>query len=1799
MDKLVEKESTIDEYLNEYSARVKNIYIELPDYEYFHSPSGVSRQDKRFIGRKKILDKLETILSYSKSRAGAYLVTGYRGMGKTSLVRKVIAEMKAGAPANASRWLALQGGFAAISLTILFVLIATFLQKKEWDTEWKSFPWKENPAWFYIIAIATPVLLFLIHLVVVNEAWLGKPNGKMEDSAEGKQFFEMEGEVRQRLYSWVIGKFSIVQNLELEISLSQEDIREFGFLGLLAKKLEIVYRDFRKPLFSYRRFLASLIRFSFIMFIFILIYGSIESYCYRSGNLIPQLDGIFLFDSRFLLGQRLILFILFALLIWNSSGWVNRIMRGLGMVTHHEIQQRLKILTERIDASVTLENGPSAKGTFKGFGWNLGQRRIQSFSVASAKEVEFELIDILNDIDDLISIRGYRPRFICVFDELDKIQLDNTTVALGASNESSSRDVQDSISRKLRARQEKISTILANLKHFLNVAKAKFIFIAGREMFDASLADISDRDFFLGSIFHEIVYVESFLKDQSDPRAFGITHMIEMYLCRQLFPKNLAQQLVNDYEEAYAFRLERYYKDVLESQIKKWKKVELKRLEESKMDEPEKDREQKKIIKQQELLAFRNRKALAVLQNFVIFLVYRSNGTPKKLTNLFEKYIVKLEKDDFGGEPTEINSKRDLIIYQSPSDVQNDQSPGFYLKFDYNDQYQLGLIAYLFRPYLLSASQYMKSFGDKLLFSTAYLVDHLFKFHPWAFSWRTLELMPELVYANKSPELRSFIGKLLSSLQNVHIREIVYGVFEYKFYNKIRHEISFISKTQEQESAAFNFTLDESMHIKVHFQRRLRRLIDQSERHPARKEGDYYQSLSFLHTTLGDIYYYDQEFDEALIAYSEAVAIYGGQTQERLSPHQLTNWMKARLKMGLVFEKMGANDDALSVYEGLLMDLDQFFSNNASHLPREDRAGFAKALFENLRYFQLPFVAKLVMIEKEGISGISYRDIMNNEARMIGLLDLSLEGAMVSSNWITRISDPKKKETQEFLVRAYYHLNVGSVLYFKNGSVIHAKSELESKDRKLWKIWEAYLTGIDIPIEKNFKAPRSALMEYFKSFLNLAARLQAYSDEIPIDGNHHKQYNNRSSIIEEKTDPPQDLMAIQAFDWIEERIESSILQRRVEILDLLHGDLSEILENCYTNPTPESSNNKEKNEICKLLMELKEWERTNTCTYSSFQKIVDQFLDENKWGKSKKHIQKIITKVLKLVSVIVILERIVQKLKRKHPVYLFLAYGVWFFYLPYSQSRYINKDKNILSTLAIILSKMGDTLLCFTHKKPFVEFDKWSYLFWVHDTLIGKSSISTISQFHKDNIELANNNSDLIFFSNFFYLLSGQYYLKTGKPQNYEFQLRKMLYFLKDYVSNGTDRPKKEDHLQWAQFLLLIRRKLVRNALKAITWANEITNRPQVFKQKRNFGISGYSGDYDSQILYDYVSNASEAKEINMLYAEIELHVLQNEKAREHWQEISENLELELGKSHSEKTNKGKGYPKFPSFDLRKPLVNPYSSYSTKFMRMLELNFKVQCNFLILFEKGYRTFDEKSLRESWEYGSNWIKMILNKYIEPRGSADSKSVLGTQFELEKRNDEMVKRITINEPIKARKARSDVGNLIIESLFCLNEMIKIQEIFGQNYMTNYSFIGYAHLKLGDWCYVYLAYLDYLSNYERKGDLTNSFLSDVRKVVETTNTAYLEPKYHYELAVQDFYKAIQMHNCGNTYFQQIQRMHFLEDDFSDNMYHFSAALERYKINLGVFRKKIGRIKMIKNTSKTFDYESYVNRAPLEEES
>ena len=148
------------------------------------------------------------------------------------------------------------------------------------------------------------------------------------------------------------------------------------------------------------------------------------------------------------------------------------------------------------------------------------------------------------------------------------------------------------------------------------------------------------------------------------------------------------------------------------------------------------------------------------------------------------------------------------------------------------------------------------------------------------------------------------------------------------------------------------------------------------------------------------------------------------------------------------------------------------------------------------------------------------------------------------------------------------------------------------------------------------------------------------------------------------------------------------------------------------------------------------------------------------------------------------------------------------------------------------------------------------------------------------------------------------------------------------------------------------------------------------------------------------------------------------------------------------------------------------------------------------------------------------------------------------------------------------------VIQDSIFALFEITRSLNIFGINYVCNHSFLANMHYRLADWCSMALNYalIDQLAqgNNWNWGQAPRCINTELRASLGDENIHYLDPEYHYELAIQHYHAALQMHNGGAVYKKINQSMSFLEDDFNDNLYHFIAALERLRINTGAIDRK-----------------------------
>ncbi|SDE61342.1 hypothetical protein SAMN04487996_10623 [Dyadobacter soli] len=947
--------SKVDEEPFDYASnsQIKNIFLQIPGgYRYRHQSL---ENDEGFLGRKQIIDSFQDILS-SESRKGVYLVTGYRGMGKTSFVKQVIGRLKDKKSIdnlNAKGWLG-----------------------KFWGT---TFRVKEDSKIreFYISLAQSQLKDIDILKHIVNQIITGLENTQQYHIARWSSLVNVFG------WLWPLITILLIGTNFFLVSANNTDNSKTVIENLIGiAVLSAILAMFLHKIISWSSTkLASLkpgIKAGAIATMLGLagaavyvinnvlpdFFGNSEWILknYKKGG-IPDLNPVLSFQGLSIIVATALLILLMLKLLSKIPVFVDK------KVPIARIHEKLKTLQDRCNAQITKED--QLQESFALSLSSLFNKHQKVYPIANPREIENELIQIIDDLK-----KHYQ--YIFVFDELDKVDpnFDNVTDHVATGKDDNAGKV--TYLNDLRERRHLITNILASLKYFINEAEAKFIFIAGREMFEAALADISDRQSSISSIFHKVIYVDSFLKDRTDSenQVAAIGGLVETFL-RSILLKNHTQQ--NDF-------FTQYYKYLTDENYSADKEKE---------NTPDKIPDKERILKTKEA-----RKIIFTLQNFLGYLVYRSNGSPKKITKLFEEYVKEVDFEEYLKErdyrfyPAEMSKS---IVYTSHSN----EKRRHYLHFSYLDQYKLGYTAYLFQPFLTMNSSFMKRYSDNTLVSISYLIDNLIKFHPFAFSAQNLELLPEILATSRTPISRPFLEDLVSFLAQNHIRKTESGLYEYKFYDRTHNEITFISKLFEDEAAAFNFTLDETFSIKTHLQAKIRHL---RTAHNGSNATSPIISIVFLNRLLGDVRFQDEEYQDAIVSYQDALQMF---TQSPIQqPNQIISFILLKLKLGLTYEKIKAYEYALGHYAGVI--------EKGCELLKSKNSERQLIYRELLGLIMQAFLATLYLQEKLQ-EGLTFQKIKHNVNLFFRLL-----GGFTHDY-----------ENRDMLMSSFYS-GIGTALYFKN-----------------------------------------------------------------------------------------------------------------------------------------------------------------------------------------------------------------------------------------------------------------------------------------------------------------------------------------------------------------------------------------------------------------------------------------------------------------------------------------------------------------------------------------------------------------------------------------------------------------------------------------------------------------------------------------------------------------------------------------------------------------------------------------------
>lgn len=891
MRKTNNKQKVRDNEHFKYSSAKNYIKFFVPGFAFRHD-NQFKGKDK-FVGRELQLRKLFLWLT-SDSLSGSFLVTGYRGMGKSLLVNRVLHMICR----PQKEWKELV--FKAAEL-LAFVSCFIFIVANKWyveDIYSKIGVWAAVVSGLCIAALWLSKVLGPLRLWYKTIRWqwghrfnknhLAKYVLKIDDGRDRKQW-----------------------RVPIQINLGQEVLNERDVLGIIAQNVREKYGKFVKN--KQNRPLLAFLSIAVV---------SVLS-CFLTSQFVPFLkdpltasteikDGISLFVIskdrsnfiqfyynivNYLLKHSVIRYItvlLFAVSVYSllkmAGKWICSRMPYIS--TPFKAIQRLNNLSDRINANVNEDTGSLPKVNNNWLTISvLGRGKNKVYPIANVREIEQELQEIINSINDKNCCpRIFQIKFIIVFDELDKVASSTDRGSQqqdGGAAETPEFDASvEGFSGTMgyEARKRDILHLLANMKLFIATVRAKCVFISGHELYDASLADLSDREFAISSIFNGVLNVDSFLSPERDQNE--VSSMTELYLATMLLPEDyIMKKMLKNADDNHVLKEElpslRWYNEYLMEELtdekQEWGEV---------------------YIQQREAEIHY---AVEFLRYFAVYLAHVCNGSPKKISTYFEKYV-RTEYDvdplcDWGeilsfGKPIERKTKKQCVLW-----------------FDSNAQRFINFLYYIASPVMRAITNEVSHYGDKLLVTSSFILDQIYKYHGKGFSWRNLEQMPELLNANKNPELRDSMASLMEFLLQIHITQISFGIFQYKFHKQIAEEITYISMTSEEASAIFNFTLNESSTVKRYNSRLLDYYLKLSQSAP--KDTHYHQVLERLHENLGDIYFMDEDYYLAIHEYRNALRYIDSVS---LNPHNVIGFLKCSLKIGMAYEYRRTFENAYMIY---------------------------------------------------------------------------------------------------------------------------------------------------------------------------------------------------------------------------------------------------------------------------------------------------------------------------------------------------------------------------------------------------------------------------------------------------------------------------------------------------------------------------------------------------------------------------------------------------------------------------------------------------------------------------------------------------------------------------------------------------------------------------------------------------------------------------------------------------------------------------------------------------------------------
>ncbi len=580
-------------------------------------------------------------------------------------------------------------------------------------------------------------------------------------------------------------------------------------------------------------------------------------------NLFPQINEIDLLSSKHEYYSYVLLAFLITVVYWSILTIRERPKK--------KILADLSTLITRMSNEVTEKKSASIK--YKPIEFQKSGEH-KSYPL-QAREAEEKLTQIIKNIKTHLN-----SNIIFVFDEIDKLG-DPSELSIPLNN-GLNIDRHETVDKK----KSEIDSLLRSLKNFITTAKARFFFVAGRETLDSYYSERGSPNSLYESLFDIVFEIPSLLTDPRTAfknnldsynkynRETRISEIIEDYVCRRILK-------IASHSEKY-YTLNEYYITL------------------NKKDEDTKY-------------------TIITLRNFINYLTFHSWGNPKRLSSIFESFV--LPKNSI-----KVLDKKNII---KPST--NGRESDHYLVFDTNQRRSFSLASEIFILFQYQLSREVTKTSDKLTVSALSALQYILKFHRYGFTRESLYRMHEAINIYRSPELNTIVDDLITQIFKSYIRRVRNGVYRYRFHSGFEQELRYISHVSEFESVSYNFSHDSMAHVKQFFMRSLE--IEKDE-----------LVIAKVRITLGEMYAIEQSYDEASIHFCSASEILRNNIngcKENLKQRAFMNYIEAMMKNGDLEEHRHNYNHAATIYAEANLVIEQILRKN-HQIKKHLKAGDSK-----------------------------------------------------------------------------------------------------------------------------------------------------------------------------------------------------------------------------------------------------------------------------------------------------------------------------------------------------------------------------------------------------------------------------------------------------------------------------------------------------------------------------------------------------------------------------------------------------------------------------------------------------------------------------------------------------------------------------------------------------------------------------------------------------------------------------------------------------------------------------------------